>query len=298
MGDSIQGEASTLDLFIQDVVDRFYKMEKIEPGWNHYDLTHLLWLFNYYHSGFEDTFYSLLSCKDWQGLNNYYYQTNRLNIFPTYISYIDPPSGSFFEVLKAIAVGDDKSVEHLFPSDRTLKKYKEIEKGEYPLKRVGEVLLAGIWYQDSALLEYAIPRAEKFVVGKWPKWEIAAIAYLLALQAHDVAKASEYLEDSCKVVHTGFEPVEKKLFVYAQGVYQLAKRVLDEDMFQKLSMPEYKTFSKEYARWRNSHLELPQLYISFPEPVSFLNDLLTADYRTVPWAGYYPSYPLPAGWLD
>lgn len=292
------GQTDSFYLFIQDVTDRCYKMDKLEPGWNHYDLQHLYYVLYYFHADFEDTFYNLLANKDWRGLSNYYYQRCRLDICPVYVPFDDPPSGAgFFEALTAMAIGDDKSVEHLFPADRTPKKYNEIGKGEYPLKRVGEVLLAGIWYQDHALLDYAVPRAEKFVTGKWPKWEAAAIAYLLALQAHDVAKAGEYLENACKVLHTDFTFVEKKLFIYGHGLYRLAARVLDEDEFQKLPMPEYKTFSKEYAMWRSSHSELPQLYIPFPEPAAFLNDLLTADWRTLPWVPFDPS-PIPAEWLE
>ena len=283
--------------FMQGVVQRYYKMEKLEPGWNHYDLKHLWWLLNYYHCDFEDTFNDLLSCKDWQGLNNYFYQHNRLDIFPTYVPVDDPPGGYFFHVLRAIAVGDDKSVEHLFPADRNLKKYVELGKGGHPLHR-GEVLLAGIWYQDSTLLDYAIPKAKKYVTGKWPKCDIATIAYLLALQERDVEKASEHLENACKILHTDFSPVEKKVFVPAHGLYRLAARVLDENEFQKLSMPEYKTFSKEYANWCNSNQNPPQLCVRFPEPVSFLNDMLVADWRDIPWVKYGALFPLPAQWLE
>lgn len=286
------------DAFMQHIVQRFYKMEKMEPGWNHYDLKHLWWLLDYYHCDFEDTFDALLIGKDWQGLNNYFYQHNRLDIFPTYVYFMDPPGGFvFYYALTAVAVGDDKSVEHLLPADRSLKKYIEHVKGGYPLNRVGEILLAGIWYQNSTLLDYAISKAEKFAAGKWPKWEIATVAYLLALQAHDVEKASEHLENACKIMHTDFTSVDKKVFASAHGLYRLAARVLDGDEFQKLSMPEYKTFNKEYAEWRNSHPEPPQLYIRFPEPVSFLNDLLTADWKNIPWIEYVNYFPLPAQWL-
>ena len=74
--------------------------------------------------------------------------------------------------------------------------------------------------------------------------------------------------------------------------------MLDEEEFQKLSMPKYKTFSKEYAEWRNSNLEPPQLCIPFPEPVSFLNDLLTTDWRNIPWGLIEELYPLPAAWIE
>lgn len=147
-------------------------------------------------------------------------------------------------------------------------------------------------------MDYAIPKAEKFVVGKWPKWEVATIAYLLALQKHDMIKASVYLENACKILHTDLTSVDKKIFVFAHGLYWLAARVLDRDEFLKISMPEYKTFSKEYAEWRNSSSEPMQLYIPFPEPVDFLNTLLVAGWRTIPWGLYEELFPLPAEWIE
>lgn len=284
--------------FIQGVAQRAQKMDRLEPGWNHYDLQHLLWVLSYYHGYFEDTFDALFSNKDWQGLNNYFYQLNRLDIFPTYVYYKDPPGGfAFYSILTAIAVRDCNSVEHLLPADRDLKQYIDGVKGGYPLHKVGEIFLAGLWHRDDTLLDYAIPKAEKFAAGKHPKWENAAIDYLLALQKHDTAAAGEHLENACKIMHTDFSYVEKKLFISAHGLYRLAERVLDADEFSRISMPEFKTFSREYAEWcRNS--EPPQLYILFPEPADFLNDLLVTDWKKIPWVENYEKiYPMPAEWL-
>ena len=299
------GPTDTFRLFVQNVAKRCSLMDEMEPRWNHYDLKHLLWLLDYSHCYFEDTFDALLSRKDWQGINNYFYQLNRMDIFPT--DGTGWPNGFVFHyALTAIAVGDDKSVEYLFPmdenfpADENLEQYIQGVKGGYPFNSLGEILLAGIWYQDSTFLDYAIPKAEKFVAGKWrPKCEIATIAYLLALQEHDVTKASEHLENACKILHTDVDDVEKKIYIEAHGLYRLAARVLDGDEFRQLSMPEYKTFSKEYARWRNSSPEPPRLYIPFPEPADFLNTLLVADWRTIPW-GFYEGdpYPLPAEWIE
>ncbi len=293
------GTTDGLRLFVQAVAERCRLMDKMEPGWNHYDLKHLYWVLDYYHGYFEDTFDALLSRKDWQGINNYFYQHNRMDIFPTYVTYL-PDGFVFHYALTAIAVGDDKSVEHLFPADENLKQYiKNVKGGCYPMNRVGEILRAGIWYQDSTFLDYAIPKAEKFVAGKWPKCEIATISYLLALQEHDITKASEHLENACKILHTDLDYVEKKIYIDAHGLYRLAARVLDEEEFGKLSMPKYKTFSKEYAEWRNRSSEPPQLYIPFPEPADFLNTLLVADWKTIPW-GFYEGdpFPLPAEWIE
>ena len=275
----------TYNNYIQKVVERFYKMNELDPGWDHYDLQHLYWIFNYYQGGaFEDEIEALYNAKDWSALNNLYYQRNRLDIFPTYVD-LNYPHWNFFESLNAVAVGDDKGVEHLFPKNLSLKVHIEMRKGIYPMCRVGEILLGGMWYQDEEILNYIIPKATKFAAGKSPKCDVAAIAYMLALQEHDVSKASEYLNDACKVLHNDLTPMEKRHYLPAHGLYRLAARILDEDEFQKLSMPEYKTFCREYAEWRNSNTEPPQLYAPFPKPVDFLNDMFMGDWHSIQWKG-------------
>jgi len=94
------------------------------------------------------------------------------------------------------------------------------------------------------------------------------------------------------------EPEEKKPWIYGHGLYRLAARVLPEDEFNRLPMPNYKTFCKEYAQWCNSHHEPLQLYAPFPEPVAFLNDMFTANYRSYPWIGLdeVPCHLIPPEW--
>ena len=43
------GPTDTFRLFVQNVAKRCSLMDEMEPGWNHYDLKHLLWLLDYCH---------------------------------------------------------------------------------------------------------------------------------------------------------------------------------------------------------------------------------------------------------
>ncbi|WP_455617391.1 hypothetical protein [Eisenbergiella sp.] len=81
-------------------------------------------------------------------------------------------------------------------------------------------LLIGLWRGDKDILDEAIPNANKFVHGKRLQWGRAVIAYLL-------------------------------------GLYQLAAYTWDKELFQQLPMPNHKSFSKEYAAWRNTQTIQP-----------------------------------------
>ncbi len=269
------------EIYTQEVVRRFYIIEKECPDWDHYSLKYLWLLLDNSHDPFEYVFDKCFARQNWQELNNFFYQHNRLNIFPPFFQSEDP-SWHFLNALTAIAVGDYQTMEYIFPANMKIRKHNNI----YPLYKVGDIMLAGLWYQNTALLSAALPKAKKYIAGKWPKWERAAIAYLLALYEHDIAAAGEYLENACKIMHTDLNDNDKKVFSVAHGLYQLAEKVLGKEEFQKLSMPEYKTFSRDYAKWRNTCFDSPQLYIHFPEPVSFINDLLTADWNAILWKPY------------
>lgn len=51
----------------------------------------------------------------------------------------------------------------------------------FPLYRPATNMLIGLWRRDGSVLDYAVPRAKKFVSGKRPQWNRAAVAYLLAI---------------------------------------------------------------------------------------------------------------------
>ncbi len=68
-------------------------------------------------------------------------------------------------------------------------------KGAHPLVREGRILMVGLWYQNKQILEYTIPKAQMYLARKYPKPDLALVAYMLALHEHDVARAGECLEN-------------------------------------------------------------------------------------------------------
>ena len=66
------------------------------------------------------------------------------------------------------------------------------------------------------------------------------------------------------------------LFVPAHGLYQLAAYLWDAELFHQLPMPNHKSFSKEYAIWRNTDYVPPTLFAEYPEPVNQHNAKITS----------------------
>lgn len=212
-----------------------------------------------------------LDAEDWQGLNRVGFQSVRLRTLGLRLN----PGEEFwyfFQALTAIAVGDDGLMEWIFPAGME----KKVPKKVYPLYRVGAPLLAGLWYQDQALLEFAVPAGEKFAASKKSQWDRAVVAYLLALYRRDVKEAGKQLQTVCQAVTRVDVYWEKEPFLPAHGLYQLAARVLSEEEFGRLAMPDYKTFSKGYARWHNVHRGALALALLYPEQP--INDALTREW--------------------
>ena len=209
-----------------------------------------------------------LEAEDWQSLNDTNFQSVRLQTFGLRLN----PGEEFwyfFQALTAIAVGDDGLMEWIFPAGME----KKVPKKVYPLYRVGAPLLAGLWYQDRALLEFAVPNGETFAASKKPQWDRAVISYLLALCRRDVKEAGKQLQTLCQTVTRVDVSWEKEPFLPAHGLYRLAARVLSGEEFDQLAMPDYKTFSRGYARWRGT--PSGTLALPYPEPMEFVNKALT-----------------------
>ena len=203
----------------------------------------------------------VLKEKDWNRLNNLIYQENCFRSFVALLSG-DSYYRAFLEMLESLAVGNMKTLDLLVPH-----KVEPIT-NIFPVYRPATNMLIGLWRKDDSVLDYAIPRAKKFVSGKSPQWDRATVAYLLALYDKNPEEAGVQLELVCKgAMRSDFDPeTDKVLFVPAHGLYQLAACLWDEALFQQLPMPNHKIFSKEYAIWRNTQKVQPELFVKYPEP--------------------------------
>ena len=203
----------------------------------------------------------VLADKDWDRLNNFIYQEN---CFRSLCSLMcgDTHYWAFLDMLDALAVGNMKTLDLLVP-------YKtERVTHIYSTYRPATNMLIGLWRKHNSVLDYAVPRAKKFVSGKSPQWDRATVAYLLALYDKNPEEAGVQLELVCKgAMRSDFDPeTDKVLFVPAHGLYQLAACLWDEELFRQLPMPNHKIFSKEYAIWRNTQKVQPELFVKYPEP--------------------------------
>lgn len=210
----------------------------------------------------------VLKEKDWNQVNNLIYQENCFRSFCALLSG-DSHYQAFLDMLDALAVGNMKTLDLLVP--RKTERVTHI----YSTYRPATDMLIGLWRRDNGVLDYAVPRAKKFVSGKSPQWDRATVAYLLAVYEKNPEEAGIQLELLCKgAMRSDFDPdTDKVLFVPAHGLYQLAACLWDEALFRLLPMPGHKIFSREYAVWRNTHTVQPALYAEYPDPE--LNHILT-----------------------
>lgn len=216
---------------------------------------------------YEKCLKDVLKEKNWERLNNFIYQENCVRSHASLLCG-DTHYMAFLEMLGALAVGNMKTFELLLP-------YK-IEKvtNIFPLYRPAVNMLMGLWRKDNSILDYAVPRADKFVCGKRPQWERATIAYLLALYHKNPKAAGEQLETVCKTaMRADFDSADKLLFVPAHGLYQLAACLWEEELFSQIPMPNHKSFCREYAIWRNTQDIKPALFAEYPKPS--INQALT-----------------------
>ena len=82
---------------------------------------------------------------------------------------------AFLDMLYALAVGNMKTLDLLIPH-----KTEQVTH-IYPTFRPATDMLIGLWRKDGSVLDYAVPRAKKFVSGKRPQWDRATVGlYQLA----------------------------------------------------------------------------------------------------------------------
>lgn len=207
---------------------------------------------------------AVLKEQNWEKLNNLIYQENCVRSFEA-LTNGETHYWAFLDMLAALATSNLKIFELLLP--RKMEKVTNI----FSLYKPATNMLIGLWYHDEDVLKDTIPKAKKFVNGKRPQWERAIVAYLLALYEKNPKEAQEQLQRLCKTAMRS-DIADKILFVPAHGLYQLASYVWNQELFHQLAMPDHKSFSKEYAIWRNTQSIQPKLFITYPD--SKINQML------------------------
>ncbi|MDE6456202.1 MAG: hypothetical protein K2L38_09930 [Dysosmobacter sp.] len=177
--------------------------------------------------------------------------------------------------LECILCGNVQAVERILPPELA-----RVNNCCDPFFPAAAHVLIGLWYKDKAVLERAVPGAERFLEGKRPNLlQKAMVSFLLDLVNGGMDKGSEDLLAVCKGYPKDKRPVlgVRPFCTYAHGLYCLAQLLLPEEKFQALQMPEYKNFLPEFALWRRAHPEPDlSLWFRYPEDMALFNDIYAA----------------------
>ena len=186
--------------------------------------------------------------------------------------------------LECLLCGNVQAMERILPPELA-----QVQNCHDPFFPAAAHVLIGLWYRDGAVLEWAVPEAERFLERKKStRLEKGMVSFLLDLVSGDVGKGGEDLLAVCKGYPRDNKYVlgARPFCTSAHGLYCLAQLLLPEDTFQALPMPEHKTFLPEFALWRREHPEPDRsLWFRYPEDMALLNEIYAAPpARLVLWA--------------
>ena len=133
-------------------------------------------------------------------------------------------------------------------------------------------LLQCILYKGKYDEEKVIAKAEKYILSKKPKWDRAYVGCFLAIIKNDADMLSENLQELCNY-HTrqsicGFMKYHCQS---AYGILVFAKKNLPKETFEKVKMPEYKTFDPGYMEWVFNEKFVRESIYDYKAPYEELN---------------------------
>ncbi len=212
--------------------------------------------------------------EDWPGLCRVLSQWDKLLMLPCiYGSYTHEKNVHC--ALECLVTGDVLAIERLLPPE--LAKVKDSYTPFFP---VAAHLMLGLWYKDAAVLEWAVPEAEALLgTKKVNQMERAMLSFLLDIASGDMVKGSEDLLAVCKAFGRDKRYVlgARPFCTYAHGLCCLAQLLLPEEVFDKLELPDYKSFLPAFALWRReNHHPNRSLWYHYPEDLDIFNQIYTA----------------------
>ena len=234
-------------------------------------------------------FYIAFQKRDYQFLNNVLYQTSRQII----ISRGMLASGTdhcnvLFNALNSFSCNDFEIIDSFFPKNLPQ------SKGTY-YTEVSVNLLKILYYKQFDLKDEAINKADKFLVKKITAWKKHVILYFKALINKNEIDASNCLIELCKAYQKMKHSVSKRHNMLAKcfaseihGLYRFAK-IIDDDLFKKITRPNHNCFSEEFELWQKKN-DFPKgkLFYEYPEKLDYMNKILEAKLPTVALHNPYP----------
>lgn len=229
---------------------------------------HLYFIDNPYTLGL----YISLKNENWKLLNDALYQSAKQRLLDITEDGYDH-SGEFWEVMDAMACNDVEALEACFPSD-----IGSCNNG-YPTFVVASNMLIKLWYSTFEKDDEVVKKARKMLTQKKSLWEKAIVGFLLAIYDKDMEDASRQLNEVCKSSRRIDKPSLHKYFCpEAHGLYNIARIILEKDIFEKLKFPEDDAFIDEFAMWQmDNNYPKGEIFIVYPKELDFMNRILECD---------------------
>jgi hypothetical protein len=193
--------------------------------------------------------YQAHKTNDMSILKNCLYTTNRFTYgytISTCSGYNH--SGSFENVIYAFADCDIDLVKKYLPKTHGL-----ADKKTMPFFRASCNLIMGLIYGNAEWIEEAKVQCEKFCVQKSsPKYDVLVVKYLLSLSEKDISGASLLLQEITDNYRKtswlfNFKNEFLKFFgLYIHGLYYIAHFVLQQEDFDRITVPEHSVFWKDF----------------------------------------------------
>lgn len=230
-----------------------------------------------FHLYFIDNPYTLglyisLKNENWKLLNDTLYQSSRQKLLDITEDGYDH-SGEFWEVMDAMACNDIEALEACFPQNIGL-----CNNG-YPAFVIASNMLIKLWYNTFEKDDKVLEKARKMLTQKKSLWEKAIVGFLLAIYDKDMEYASRQLDEVCKSSRRIDKPSLHKYFCpEAHGLYNIARMILEKDIFEKLKFPEDEGFIDEFAIWqKDNNYPKGELFVVYPKELDFMNKLLRCN---------------------
>ncbi|MGB4811818.1 MAG: hypothetical protein WBP13_04975 [Methylophilaceae bacterium] len=223
-------------------------------------------------------FYIAFQKLDYALLNNVLYQTSRQALLSSGMT----ASGSdhcnlLLDAITAFACNDFEVIKYFFP-----KKLRH-SKGTY-YTEVSVNLLKVLYYQENELKDKALKKAEIFLEAKRSLWEKYVVLYFISLINQNEEEATRCLQELCSAYQKIGYPMSKLDKCFAaevHGLYRFA-RIIDENLFNKITQPKHACFSEAFELWQKAnHFPKGQLFYRHPEEMDYMNKIFEAELPTV-----------------
>ena len=203
--------------------------------------------------------------KDYSAMQQLFYTHNK-RILTWNLSSGYDHCMAIYTMMPYLCCADYDEIYRAFPSDLP------ISTNGHSMMVNATALLQCILYKGKYDEENAIAKAEKYILTKNPKWDRAYVGCFLAIIKNDADMLSENLQILCNY-HTrqsicGFMKYHCQS---AYGILVFAKKNLPQEIFERVKMPEHKTFDPGYMEWVFNEQFVRESIFDYKAPYEELN---------------------------